>query len=116
MCKEVATVVGGIICIAIVAVFVIPGFVRAPMTSGPNACVNNLRNIDRCKKSWALEHERVVGDVVTWDDVRPYLPYPDLPYCPGGGTYRIGRVGTNAACTIDWHTHDYLTDEAHTEP
>jgi len=82
---------------------------RAPLTSGTNTCVNNLRQIDGCKKSWALEHERADGDVVTLDDLRPYLR--ELPRCPAGGTYTIGRVGANSICSIDWHTRDYWTNE-----
>jgi hypothetical protein len=103
------------ISIAVVSflVFVVNhNFVRDPWTSPANACINNLREIDAAKYKWMSEHNAETNDVVTLDDIKPYLvPYGDpngfikldakgnLPKCPSGGTYTIGKVGEPPTCS-----------------
>jgi general secretion pathway protein G len=91
--------------------FVIPGFVAASLARSSNACVNNLRVIDGAKQQWALENGKTNG-IVTWADIKPYLNLDsngDLPKCPQGGTYTIGRLGEDPTCSVgtsDWpNTH-----------
>src|SRR5579859_5427163 len=42
--------------IGLLAAIAIPNFARARTTSQQNACINNLRQIDGAKQTWALEH------------------------------------------------------------
>jgi hypothetical protein len=81
-------------------------------TSPANACINNMRQIDAAKSEWALEHNAKSNDVVTINDIRPYIelernnPYikldakGNLPKCPSGGTYTIGKVGEPPTCSL----------------
>jgi hypothetical protein len=31
--------------------------------------------------------------MVSWNDIKPYLSHEDVPKCPDGGAYIVGRVG-----------------------
>jgi len=98
--------------LALVALVVIPNFIRARTTSASNACVNNLRQIDAAKQQWALEHNKTnLTDVITWDDVKPYLGRGatgslEFIYCPADVTkectnsYALGNVQTKPKCKI----------------
>ena len=71
-----------------------------------NACINNLRQIDAAKNEFALEKGKKLGDPVTADDIKPYIKLDadgNLPKCPSGGTYTIGKVGENPTCSIPGH-------------
>jgi len=71
-----------------------------------------MRQIDSAKDQWAFEHGAKINDVVTLNDIKPYLlvsngmPYlkldakGNLPKCPAGGTYTIGKVGTPPTCSL----------------
>jgi hypothetical protein len=101
--------------VSLFALLVVPNYVRDPWTSPANACINNLRRIDGAKSEWELEHNAKTNDLVTINDIRPYLelgigpngkPYikldakGNLPKCPSGGTYAIGKVGEAPTCSI----------------
>ena len=86
-----------------VIVIVIPNFVRATHETAANACINNLRQIESAKEQWALENGKTNGTIVTENDIKPYIKLDsngNLPKCPAGGTYIIGRVGENPKCSI----------------
>jgi|ERR1017187_9805840 hypothetical protein len=104
--------------VGIFALIAIPNFVSNG-GNGPggksNACINNLRRIDAAKNEWALEHNGKTNDVVTVSDIKPYLehdldpngkPYlkldakGNLPKCPSGGVYTIGKVGEPPTCSL----------------
>ena len=66
-----------------------------------NGCINNLRQIDAAKNEFALEKGKANGYVVTEDDIKPYIKLDadgNLPKCPSGGKYTIGKVGENPTC------------------
>lgn len=74
--------------------------------SGPSlksSCINNLRQIDGAKEQWALENHKKLKDIVTTNDIAPYIK-GGMPKCPQGGIYIIGRVGTTPHCTFPGHT------------
>src|SRR5688500_5012977 len=77
-----------------------------------NSCVNRLRTIDASKYQWMLERHKTTNDVVTWDDVRPYLSREGkaIPVCPAGGTYALGRLGELPTCSILKHTEYWRTN------
>ena len=84
----------------------IPNFVKARETAQKNGCINNLRQIDGAKNEWALEKNKDPGTPVTEADIKPYIK-PDasgnLPKCPAGGIYIIGKVGEPPTCSVPGH-------------
>jgi hypothetical protein len=71
-----------------------------------NACINNLRQIDAAKNEFALEKGKTNGTVVTEDDIKPYIKLDadgNLPKCPSGGKYTIGKVGEKPTCSTAGH-------------
>ena len=84
--------------VIVVALVLLPSFIRAKTTPAQNACVNHLRQIDGGKQQWALENNRTNNDGVSWDDIRPYLK--NSLVCPQGGTYILGRVGETPRCSV----------------
>ena len=63
-------------------------------------CYMNLRYIDGVKQAWADEHHKATSDSPTWGDLRVYFAHEQLPRCPHGGTYTIGRVGELPTCSV----------------
>jgi len=94
----------------------IPGFIRMGYTSSQNACVNNLRQLQAAKEEWALENGKTNGMIVTVEDITPYIQLDrngNIPKCPAGGTYILGRVGEDVRCSIgtsDWPDSHNLSD------
>lgn len=92
-----------IAAVGLAAWIVIPNFVRARSTSVSNACVNNLRQIAGAKQEWALENGKTNGTVCTINDIKPYIRLDangNLPKCPQGGVYTIGKVGEPPTCSL----------------
>jgi len=83
-------------------VFAIPSFVNRPRTSVKTACMNNLRQIDGAKETWAIEHHAKTNAVVTITDISPLIK-GGFPKCPSGGAYTIGRIGENPKCSVPGH-------------
>jgi hypothetical protein len=78
----------------------------ARANSQRNACINNLRQIDGAINEWSLEKGKANGTVVTEADIKPYIKLDasgNLPKCPAGGTYTLGKVGGHPTCTILGH-------------
>lgn len=78
----------------------------SPAVNQRNACINNLRQIDAAKNEFALEKGKKNGDPVTEADIKPYIKLDasgNIPKCPGGGTYTIGKVGEKPTCSIAGH-------------
>src|SRR5690349_8614783 len=85
--------------------FAVPKYIRAHTWVASNACVNNLRQIDGAKQQWALENSRTNG-LVTIEAIVPYLgrgSAGEMPTCPQGGTYSIGKIGERPKCSIAAH-------------
>jgi prepilin-type N-terminal cleavage/methylation domain-containing protein len=91
--------------IALLAAIAIPSFVRARQTSEKHSCLNNLRDIDGAKQQWALENNKVNGDVPVDSDLAPYMKGNTMPDCPSGGTYTLGDIGTTPSCSVASHTY-----------
>ncbi|HZQ47406.1 MAG TPA: hypothetical protein VFC07_10370 [Verrucomicrobiae bacterium] len=68
-------------------------------------CLNNLRQIDGAKQTWALEMKKSPNDVPTWQDVLRYLgpPNSSAPRCPSGGTYQLNDLNHPPTCSIPGH-------------
>ncbi|SPE56474.1 conserved exported hypothetical protein [Verrucomicrobia bacterium] len=98
--------------IAVVAVFVmtavaavLPRLIRAHSTTASNTCVNNLRQIDSAKQQWMLECNQSTNQTPSWDAICPYLRRAEIPRCPQGGRYILGRVGEPPRCSIGGSGH-----------
>ena len=104
-----------LLCCFVVA-FVIPDFVAARYENNQDSCINNLRQLQAAKQEWALENGKTNGTIVTANDITAYIQLDSrgqIPRCPAGGTYIIGRVGEDVRCSIgtsDWPYRHVLSD------
>ena len=91
--------------IGLLAAIAIPNFIKAREASQKNACVNNLRQIDGAKQTWALENKKVGTDTPGDGDLFGATLYiKDKPGCPANGTYTLGNVDTKPVCSVGNHT------------
>jgi len=87
----------------------IPNFVRARTTAQQNACINNLRSIDRAKNQWAMELHKKNTDTPAATDLQPYMgrgTAGTLPICPNdpaqtfATSYSINAITNPPACKV----------------
>ena len=91
--------------IGLLAAIAIPNFIKARQSSQQNACINNLRQIDGAKATWALEQKKVGNDTPNPGDIYGSTLYIRVePTCPANGTYALGNVDQKPTCTIAGHT------------
>ena len=114
-----------IIIIPMQLAIAIPSFMRARTTSQKNACINNLRQIESAKDSYALEIGRTNGWAFV-DDKEAFRTFisgstgymKGYPFCPAStsteakGTiecaaadYDVNAVGTPPSCKVCPNTH-----------
>jgi prepilin-type N-terminal cleavage/methylation domain-containing protein len=102
--------------IGLLAAIAIPNFARARTTSQTNACINNLRQIDGAKQTWALEHNIQSATVPQDTDIQPYLGRGSgglLPFCPADSSstfdtsYSLNNLQTTPSCLIVTSSHKY---------
>lgn len=60
----------------------------------------HLRQIAGAKEQWTLENHKTTNDVASWSDIKTYLLHEQMPRCPDGGTYILGRVGESPKCSL----------------
>lgn len=92
-----------IAAIGLIGWIVISNFIKSRSTSASNACINNLRQIEGAKGEWALENGKTNGVVCTIADIKPYIKLDtngNIPKCPQGGIYTIGKIGENPTCSL----------------
>lgn len=66
-------------------------------------CVDNLRHLDSAIKQFALEQNKITGDIVTLADLTPYIKlnsHHEIPECPQGGKYSVTVVGVKPTCSL----------------
>ena len=76
---------------------------KARSTSQRNACIENIRQMEGAKEQWAMQNQKFQGDTVVTSEVTAYLKDGKMPACPGGGTYTLNVIGTDAACSLTAH-------------
>lgn len=81
----------------------VSAFLRARSTPASNSCINILRRIDGATQQWAVENHKTTNDTPAWPDVLPYSGYEQIPACPQGGTYTLGRLNTLPRCSYPGH-------------
>jgi hypothetical protein len=86
------------------AAIVLPSFAKAHKFGTTNTCIENLRQIDIAKQTWALENKKDDSQVPTSHDLDIYLKNGfSALVCPAGGTYSINSVGQKPTCSIPSH-------------
>ena len=87
--------------IGMLAAIAIPNFVKARKASQASSCVNNLRQIQGAKATWALESKKVGTDTPTDADLFGADKYIKAkPECPSGAGagYTLNNVDTAVVC------------------
>ncbi len=91
--------------IGLLAAIAIPNFTRMRTRAQAQACTENLSKIESAKQVWAVENNKVDGDVpISSDLIGPLLFLKQMPACPGGGTYEFNALGATATCSLSGHT------------
>lgn len=92
------------ILIGLVLAVVIPNTIRPVVGDAAHPpCIVILREIDSAKNEWALENGKTNGVICTENDIKPYIKLDakgNLPKCPQGGIYTIGKVGEPPTCSL----------------
>ena len=100
--------------IGLLATIAIPNFVRARLKAQQSACINNLRQIDGAKQTWALENRAAQTTVPTLANIQPYLgrgTAGTAPTCPADNantfvtSYNLNDLQTAPTCLIDPGSH-----------
>jgi hypothetical protein len=103
MSKRFITAFASIAALIVIAAAGLRWYVRTHTMPAAHPCVNNLAVIDGCVQQWTLEKHKTTNDTPTWEDLRPWLTRGtnyQVPVCPQGGTYTLGRVGESPTCSI----------------
>ena len=75
----------------------------AKQTASARPCIANLRDLDSAKQQWAVENGKTNGAVCTEGDIKQFVKLDsngNLPKCPQGGIYTIGKVGESVTCSL----------------
>jgi prepilin-type N-terminal cleavage/methylation domain-containing protein len=89
--------------IGLLAAIAVPNFVKARNTAQATGCINNLRQIDGAKQTWALEKGQGPDATPDNEAIKPYIKLDsknNIPGCPAQGVYTIGSVGTLPTCSL----------------
>jgi prepilin-type N-terminal cleavage/methylation domain-containing protein len=100
--------------IGLLATIAIPNFVRARLKAQESACINNLKQIDGAKQTWALENRASQTSVPALSNIQPYLgrgTAGTAPTCPADAansfatSYSLNDLQTTPTCLIVPATH-----------
>lgn len=76
-----------------------------------NACKSNLREIQKAKEQWAVDHKKVPTDVPSDTDLFGSDAYiRNQPIYPSNGSYRINAVGALPTCSLAFQGHSLSPD------
>ena len=101
MSKRFIIAVASIAVVVLIAGAGLRWYVRTHTMPAAHPCVNHLALIDGYKQQWALEYKKTTNDTPTWEELRLWLGTNyQMPVCPQGGTYTLGRVGESPRCSL----------------
>jgi hypothetical protein len=97
----VKTIVKVAVCLSVGMLLVVATYVYIAKRENSSAqvCIIHLHQIDGAKHSWALEHGAKPGDMVTTNDIAPFLR-PETLTCPAGGIFTAGKIGEPPICSL----------------
>ena len=116
---EIMIVVG---ILGLLAAISIPNFIRARTRSQMGVCLNNLRQIEQAKQTWAVETRQASSAVPQQSDLDRYMGRAGSAngvVCPSSGpgatfvtSYTLNCVTNKATCNIvpSGHTAHALPD------
>src|SRR5436309_313254 len=88
--------------VGLLAVYIIPpNLIKQPIPRRP--CIDIMRELQGAKEVWAAETGKTNGTVASINDIRRYVKWDEhgnLPTCPLGGQYTIGKVGEPVTCSL----------------
>jgi prepilin-type N-terminal cleavage/methylation domain-containing protein len=102
--------------VGMLAAVAIPSYVRARANSWQSLCIDNLRQIDNAKQTWALEHQVDPTGIPMDSDIQPYMGRGGtgtLPCCPADTnanfdtSYSLNNLQIAPTCLIVPVTHLY---------
>jgi prepilin-type N-terminal cleavage/methylation domain-containing protein len=98
--------------IGLLAAIAVPNFVQARTQTRKNGCINNLRQIDQAKQTWAIDNNKTDTDTPQATDVDTYLKGGTAAvWCPlddqktFATSYTIGNMTTVPVCIKDATNH-----------
>jgi prepilin-type N-terminal cleavage/methylation domain-containing protein len=95
--------------IGLLATIAIPNFVRARLQAQRSACINNLRQLDGAKQTWALENKAGQTATPSLANVQPYMGRGSAgtaPTCPADSqstfatSYNLNDLQTAPTCLV----------------
>lgn len=91
--------------VGLIAAIAVPNFIQARTQSRTNICVNNLRLIAAAKDQAGIELGLGETQTPTTAQMSPYFSkavtlVSGLPKEPTGGTYTVGAISTDPACSV----------------
>ena len=63
-------------------------------------CLSNLSALHAKKQQWAHDHGATNGSVVVEEEFLDYVLGHEMPSCPSGGQYMLGRIGKKPRCSV----------------
>jgi len=91
-----------IMVIAILMSISVPQFLSARTQSQTSTCLENLKQIESAKETWAMQTKQSAGATPAQSDIVPSF-MKQFPSCPSAGTYTIGTLGVRPVCTVANH-------------
>ena len=90
--------------IGLIVAIAVPHFTRARALTNQRICIDNLRQLEGAKVTWALELNKSQNDTPLDADLFGLASYVRVkPVCPGGGDdymLTIGAVGAKPTCSL----------------
>jgi type II secretory pathway pseudopilin PulG len=78
-----------------------PNFVHARENSRAKSCQYNLLQIQSAKERWAMDRNRASTSTPTMAELAvPGVYMRNMPFCPSGGAYTVGRLDEIPVCTV----------------
>jgi len=88
----VVSIIGTVLAIAV------PTGMKAATESRKTICINNLRQINYAKQTWAFITRKALEDPADVPAINEYIKKP--PVCPCDGVYSYGTVAEKPTCSL----------------
>ena len=90
-----------VLIIGILLAIAVPNFVKAREASRAKSCVSNLKQVEAAKEQWAMDNKAAASATPAMTDLVGSTAYiKATPVCPSSGTYTVGAMTADPACSI----------------